>query len=162
MRRFPPLYLARPHVRHSEWAEEDHLKSVARFCWWADTPPRRLASERSEGGARVERGWSEGGARVERGWSEGGARVERGWSEGGGNNATRPLRARLSHDHRHRGRAGAGSLRAVCGSASSPPPLGASGASSRNLSQAAKGPLTARVRYISSSWLPPPLPEPAP
>ncbi len=50
MWRFPHLYLALPHVRHSEWAEEDHLKSVARFCWWADTPPRRLASERSEGG----------------------------------------------------------------------------------------------------------------
>ena len=48
------VYLARPHVRHSEWAEEDHLKSAARFCWWGrrtlphdgrDTrppPPRRL------------------------------------------------------------------------------------------------------------------------
>ncbi len=48
------IYLARPHMRHSEWAEEDHLKSAARFCWWGrrtlphdgrDTrppPPRRL------------------------------------------------------------------------------------------------------------------------
>ncbi len=51
------IYLARPQVRYSEWAEEDQLKSAARFCWWVDTPPRRLASERSEGGARVERGW---------------------------------------------------------------------------------------------------------
>ena len=85
------LYFARPRLRHSEWAEKDHLKSAARFCSWGR---RTLPHDGSPpSGARVERGWSEGGARVERGWSEGGARVERGWSEGGGNNDTRPLRS---------------------------------------------------------------------
>ncbi len=62
------LYLARPHVRHPEWAEEDHLKSAARFCWWGRTLPHD-------------------------GSPPSGARVERGWSEGGGNNDTRPLRS---------------------------------------------------------------------
>ena len=49
---FQALYLARPHVRHSEWAEEDHLKSAARFCWWGrrTLPHDGSPSERSEGG----------------------------------------------------------------------------------------------------------------
>ena len=46
------VYLARPHVRHSEWAEEDHLKSSALFCWWGrrTLPHDGSPSERSEGG----------------------------------------------------------------------------------------------------------------
>ena len=37
-------------MRHSEWAEEDHLKSAARFCWWGTLPHVGSPSERSEGG----------------------------------------------------------------------------------------------------------------
>ena len=82
-------------MRHSEWAEEDHLKSAARFCWWgkADPPSRRLAV-RAERGRRQQRHAAPPVARC----------------------AAPPGQALGSRQLL----AGAGSLRAVCGSASSP------------------------------------------
>ncbi len=46
------IYLARPHVRHSEWPEEDHPKSAVCFGWWGrrTLPHDGSPSERSEGG----------------------------------------------------------------------------------------------------------------
>ncbi len=96
----PPvaLFLARPHVRHSEWAEEDHLKSAARFCWWGSRTLPHVGSPPS--GARVERGW-----RQQRHAAPPVARCA--CASGPGSREPPAL-------------AGAGSLRAVCGSASSP------------------------------------------
>ncbi len=94
----PTFYLARPHVRHSEWAEEDHLKSAARFCWWGR---RTLPHDGSPpSGARVERG-----RRQQRHAAPPVARCA--CASGPGSRKPPAL-------------AGAGSLRAVCGSASSP------------------------------------------